>query len=294
MSSALINDHAGWSIWPAPAKLNLFLHIVGQRADGYHLLQTAFQLLNWGDSIRLRVRADCEISRAAELPGVALQSDLCLRAAKLLQEYTATPLGADIAVEKRIPMGGGLGGGSSDAASVLVGLNILWQTGLDIDTLAALGLRLGADVPVFVRGHSAWAEGIGDELTAITLAEQVYVILDPRVSVPTAELFRAPELTRNTPRGTIRGLVSGELVANSFAPVVRARFAAVDAAMHWLDQFGAARLSGSGGCVFAAMSNIGVANVIAQQCPPEFVAHVACGINVSPLLKMAQEFSVAG
>jgi len=288
-----MNEQAGWSIWPAPAKLNLFLHIVGQRTDGYHLLQTAFQLLDWGDSVRLRVRTDGEISRAVELPGVSLQSDLCLRAARLLQKHTATPRGADIAVEKRIPMGGGLGGGSSDAASVLVGLNALWQTGLDTDTLAALGLRLGADVPVFVRGQSAWAEGIGDELTAITLPEQVYIILDPRVSVPTAELFRAPELTRNTPRGTIRGLVSGELVGNSFAPVVRGRFAAVDAAMHWLDRFGAARLSGSGGCVFAAVPNIDMANAIAQQCPPEFVAHVAHGIDVSPLLKMAQKFSDA-
>ncbi len=287
-------DQAGWSIWPAPAKLNLFLHIVGQRADGYHLLQTAFQLLDWGDSIRLRVRADGEILRAAELPGVSLQSDLCLRAARLLQEHTSTPLGADIAVEKHIPMGGGLGGGSSDAATVLVGLNALWRIGLDIDTLAALGLRLGADVPVFVRGHSAWAEGIGDELTAISLPEQAYIILDPRVSVPTAELFRVPELTRNTPRGTIRGLVSGELVANSFAPVVRSRFAAVDAAMHWLDRFSAARLSGSGGCVFAAVPNIDAANVIAQQCPPEFVAHVARGINVSPLLELARKFSAAG
>lgn len=283
-------QQVGWSTWPAPAKLNLFLHIVGQRLDGYHLLQTVFQLLDWGDSVHLRVRKDGVITRTSELSGVSIETDLCLRAARLLQEFTATPLGVDIAVEKRIPMGGGLGGGSSDAASVLVALNALWATKLATDALVTLALQLGADVPLFVRGHSAWAEGVGEELTPIHISEQVYVILDPHVSVSTRELFQAAELTRNTPRGTIHSFVSGELLANSFAPVVRARFAAVDAAMRWLDCHGAARLSGSGGCVFAAVPTMSVARSIAQQCPSEFSAHVARGVNVSPLLSVVQEF----
>jgi 4-diphosphocytidyl-2-C-methyl-D-erythritol kinase len=175
-----------WTSWPAPAKLNLFLHIVGRRADGYHLLQTVFQLLDWGATVRLRVRADGEIARSNDVPGVAPESDLCLRAAHALREQSAGRLGVDIALDKRIPQGGGLGGGSSDAATVLVALNDLWSAGLSPDQLADIALGLGADVPVFVRGYSAWAEGVGEKLTPIALRQRHYVIVDPGVSVATS------------------------------------------------------------------------------------------------------------
>jgi 4-diphosphocytidyl-2-C-methyl-D-erythritol kinase len=192
-----------WTSWPAPAKLNLFLHIVGRRADGYHLLQTVFQLLDWGDTVRLRIRTDGKIRRDSDISGVPAESDLCLRAAAALRERAGRPAGVDIALDKRIPLGGGLGGGSSDAATVLVALNALWATGLSIDELADVGLGLGADVPVFVRGHSAWAEGVGERLTPISLPRRDYVIVDPRVSVATTALFQAPELTRNSPPMTM-------------------------------------------------------------------------------------------
>ncbi|MBS0581745.1 MAG: 4-(cytidine 5'-diphospho)-2-C-methyl-D-erythritol kinase [Proteobacteria bacterium] len=274
----------GWSVWPAPAKLNLFLHIVGRRADGYHLLQTVFQLLDWGDTLRLRVRDDAEIVRVNGAPGVAPEQDLCVRAARALADYAEAEFGVDIALDKRIPMGGGLGGGSSDAATVLVALNELWQTGLSVDELAELGLRLGADVPVFVRGHSAWAEGVGEKLTPITLPPREYVILDPGETVPTAALFQAAELTRNSPPATIESFLSGIETGNVFAPVVRARYAKVAAALDWLGRHGDARLSGSGGCVFVAAGSREQADAIASACPPEFSAYRARGVNRSPLL----------
>jgi 4-diphosphocytidyl-2-C-methyl-D-erythritol kinase len=273
-----------WSQWPAPAKLNLFLHIVGRRADGYHLLQTVFQLLDWGDNVRLRVRDDGVISRASALPGISADSDLTLRAARALRERAGTSLGVDIAVEKCVPIGAGLGGGSSDAATVLVALNQLWGTALSDDTLAEIGLSLGADVPVFLRGHSAWAEGIGETLTPVQLPPRIYVILDPRVHVPTAALFQAPELTRNSPRMTISDFLTGTCTTNAFAPAVRARYPQVTAAMDWLGQFGEARLSGSGGCVFAVMDSAEAAEAVVRDCPPEFAAYRALGVNRSALL----------
>jgi 4-diphosphocytidyl-2-C-methyl-D-erythritol kinase len=282
----------GWTSWPAPAKLNLFLHIVGRRSDGYHLLQTVFQLLDLGDTLQLRRRADGVIERTSELAAVDADRDLCVRAARLLQAETTTRWGVDIALEKRIPIGGGLGGGSSDAASTLVGLNTLWELGLDGEALAALGLRLGADVPVFVRGYSAWAEGIGELITPIALPPSYYVILDPQVSVPTAELFQAAELTRNAPQTTIRLFLSGLASANAFEPVVRARFSAVDAALNWLSQFGEAHLSGSGACVFLAVSSMESATAIARQCPDEFTALVARGIDRSPLLAAVEKVAI--
>jgi len=274
----------GWSAWPAPAKLNLFLHIVGRRADGYHLLQTVFQLLDWGDTLRLRLRHDAQIVRVDGAPGVEPEHDLCVRAARALAEYAEAEFGVDIALEKRIPMGGGLGGGSSDAATVLVALNELWETGLSVDALAELGLRLGADVPVFVRGHSAWAEGVGEKITPIALPPREYVILDPRATVPTAALFQAAELTRNSPPATIEGFLSGIETGNVFTPVVRARYANVVAALDWLGRFGDARLSGSGGCVFVAVKSRDEANAIVSACPSEFSAYVASGVNRSRLL----------
>jgi 4-diphosphocytidyl-2-C-methyl-D-erythritol kinase len=272
-----------WTAWPAPAKLNLFLHIVGRRADGYHRLQTVFQLLDWGDTIRLRVREDGVISRVAGLENVAAEDDLVVRAARALQSASGCKFGADIAVEKRIPAGAGLGGGSSDAATVLVALNMLWNTRLSADALAEIGRKLGADVPVFVRGRSAWAEGVGDELTAIDLPPRHFVIVDPQIAVSTAALFQAPELTRDTPPTTISRYLAGMETANAFAPVARRRFPRVAAALDWLGRFGEARLSGSGGCGFAAVASQRDAEDIVRQCPPPFRAWTARGVNRSPL-----------
>ncbi|MBS0556657.1 MAG: 4-(cytidine 5'-diphospho)-2-C-methyl-D-erythritol kinase [Proteobacteria bacterium] len=279
-----------WTAWPAPAKLNLFLHIVGRRADGYHLLQTVFQLLDWGDTLRLRVRNDGRVVRLGGLPGVAPQDDLCVRAARALVDSAKPGLGVDIELDKRIPMGGGLGGGSSDAATVLVALNHLWGGALSIDELAAIGLRLGADVPLFVRGCSAWAEGVGERLTPIELAPRRYVIVDPGVAVPTATLFQVPELTRDTPPATIRAFLEGMKTTNAFAPVARARFPQVAAALDWLGQYGDARLSGSGGCVFAAVESEREAENIVRQCPAQFRVWTALGVNRSPLHEAIEKF----
>ncbi|WP_063672353.1 4-(cytidine 5'-diphospho)-2-C-methyl-D-erythritol kinase [Dyella thiooxydans] len=276
-------DASSWSVWPAPAKLNLFLRITGRRPDGYHELQTVFRLLDWGDEVRLRVRDDGEICRENEIPGVPAGQDITVRAARLLQSAGGTSQGADIAVDKRIPMGGGLGGGSSDAATVLVALDHLWGTGLGEDALAELGRRLGADVPVFVRGRSAWAEGIGERLQPLDLPRRSYVVLDPREHVPTAALFQAAELTRNAPRATISSFVSGETAENAFEPVVRARHPRVNAALEWLGSFGRAKLSGSGGCVFLETPSPTRAMAIAARCPAEFVAQVASGADRSML-----------
>jgi 4-diphosphocytidyl-2-C-methyl-D-erythritol kinase len=206
-----------------------------------------------------------------------------VRAARLLQEHAVVAAGAEIVVDKRIPMGGGLGGGSSDAATVLVALNLLWKLDLDEDVLAELGRQLGADVPVFVRGRSAWAEGIGEQLTPMSLPRRHYVVLDPHESVPTAALFQAAELTRNAPRATISSFSSGETTENAFAPVVRARHPRVAAAQDWLARFGEARLSGSGGCVFLEAKSFDRVVAIAAQCPVAFTAQVAAGVEVSPL-----------
>ena len=273
----------GWTSWPAPAKLNLFLHIVGRRADGFHLLQTAFQLLDWGDEVRLRVREDGAIRRVNPLPDMAEESDLGVRAAVALRQATGCRLGADIAIDKRVPIGGGLGGGSSDAATVLVALNALWGTGLDEDALAAIGLALGADVPLFVRGRSAWAEGVGEDLTPIDLPERWYVVVDPGVVVPTRELFQVPELTRNSPRLTIPLFVSGVATGNAFECVARARFAAVGAALDWLGSGGEARLSGSGGCVFATVASRDAGAALIDDCPVGMRAWVVRGVAESPL-----------
>ncbi len=273
----------GWTTWPAPAKLNLFLHIVGRRADGFHRMQTVFQLLDWGDTIRLRVREDGVVARVAGLENVAPESDLAIRAARDLQSAAGCKLGVDIAVEKRIPTGAGLGGGSSDAATVLVALNVLWNTRLSEDALAEIGRGLGADVPVFVRGRSAWAEGVGDELTPVDLPVRWFVVVDPGVAMPTRELFQAPELTRDTPTTTISRFLAGMETANAFAPVARGRFPQVAAALDWLGRFGEARLSGSGGCGFVAVESRRDAEDIVRQCPPHFRAWTAHGVNRSPL-----------
>lgn len=269
--------------WPAPAKLNLFLHIVGRRPDGYHLLQTAFQFLNHSDLVYLSPRRDAQVCLLSPLPGVAAETDLTVRAARLLQHHCRVDRGIDIRLDKHLPMGGGLGGGSSDAATVLVALNALWRTGLANDELAVLGLQLGADVPVFVRGHAAWAEGVGEQLTPIDLAEPWYAVLVPPVTVSTADVFAAPELTRNTRAITISDFLSGA-GHNDCEAVVRRRYPAVAEALDWLRDFAPARLTGTGACVFARFTDAEEARNVLGQLPRGWIGFVARGCNRSPLL----------
>jgi 4-diphosphocytidyl-2-C-methyl-D-erythritol kinase len=271
--------------WSAPAKLNLMLHVVGRRPDGYHELQTVFQLIDLRDAIDIAIRQDGVIARPNGPPGVPESEDLVVRAARALQEAGGTPLGADISVLKRIPMGGGLGGGSSDAATTLVALNEMWALGLDSAELAAIGARLGADVPVFVQGRSAWAEGIGDKLTPIRLGnDSWYLIIFPGVAVPTAAVFQAAELTRNSAPTTMRGfLETGG--RNDCEAVVRVRFPAVGEALDWLARHAPARLTGTGACVFARFARPEDAERIAARVPDSWRAFVARGLDESPLLE---------
>jgi 4-diphosphocytidyl-2-C-methyl-D-erythritol kinase len=276
----------GETQWPAPAKLNLFLHVTGRRPDGYHELQTLFQLIDLSDTVSLRVTDDGRIERPAGPAGVDPDSDLTVRAAKALQAATGCQAGASIRVAKRIPMGGGLGGGSSDAATVLLALNHLWGCGLPVDELARLGLPLGADVPVFVRGSSAWAEGVGEQLVPVELPERWYVVIHPGVAVPTRDVFQSPELTRNTPVITIRAFFGPEGSSgsrNDCEPVVRARYPEVADALSWLGNFAPARLTGTGSCIFAAFGSAIEAERVAARAPDRWRAFVARGLNVSPV-----------
>lgn len=283
MSGAV--DDAGWSWWPAPAKLNLFLHITGRRADGYHELQTVFRLLDWGDRIGLRLREDGQVRRQGEgLAGVAEADDLAIRAARLLKGAANIAQGADIIVEKHVSAGGGFGGGSSDAATVLVVLNRLWRAGLGENALAELGLRLGADVPVFVRGRNAWAEGVGERLQPIVLEPAWYVVVEPGVHVPTPALFADPDLTRDSPVAKIEDFASGTLVGNAFEPVLRRREPAVEAALAALSDIGAARLTGSGSGCFVEFASQAAAEQGRSKLPKELRARVAAGVARSPLL----------
>jgi 4-diphosphocytidyl-2-C-methyl-D-erythritol kinase len=268
--------------WPAPAKLNLFLHVCGRREDGYHLLQTVFQLLDHGDSLSFDIREDGRIQRLTPVPGVAADDDLCVRAARLLQAETGTCLGADIRLDKRLPMGGGLGGGSSDAATTLVALNALWRLGLDEDVLAQLGLRLGADVPVFVRGRSAWGEGVGELLEPVSLGPSWYLVISPGCQISTARVFTAPELTRNTPRIKMAAFRAGQ-ARNDCEPVVRALYPEVGKALDWLANHGPAQLTGTGDCVFARFADEAEARRVLDAVPAPWRAFVAQGVDVSPL-----------
>lgn len=275
---------AGWSPWPAPAKLNLFLRIPGRRADGYHLLQTVFRLLDWGDTIRLRVRTDRRIVRHGHAAaGVDEADDLAVIAAKLLQSSANTTLGADISVEKRIPVGGGFGGGSSDAATVLIALDQLWGTRFGLERLAALGLQLGADVPVFVRGNNAWAEGVGELLTPVELPPAWYLLADPGVGVSTAALFQSPELTRDAPPATMSDFVSGVPLGNAFEPVLRDREPAVEAVLALLSQHGSAHLTGSGSGCFVEFATRESAETALAALPTGLKAWLAAGAIRSPL-----------
>ncbi|WP_312342953.1 4-(cytidine 5'-diphospho)-2-C-methyl-D-erythritol kinase [Stutzerimonas nitrititolerans] len=277
---------------PAPAKLNLMLHILGRRADGYHELQTLFQFLDHGDELTFTPRSDGQIRLHTELPGVDHDSNLIVRAARQLQAASGTALGADIQLLKRLPMGGGIGGGSSDAATTLVGLDHLWQTRLGEDRLAQIGLSLGADVPVFVRGHAAFAEGVGERLQRVQLSEPWFLVIVPQVSVSTAEIFSDPELTRNTPAITVRSLLAGG-GCNDCQPVVEKRYPEVRNALSLLNKFVPARMTGTGACVFGSFPNKGEADKVCRQLPDHMPGFVAQGRNVSmlhrKLAKMAQE-----
>jgi 4-diphosphocytidyl-2-C-methyl-D-erythritol kinase len=275
------------SVYPAPAKLNLFLHVVGRRSDGYHLLQTVFRLLDRGDALRFFPRADGEVRLTRPLPGVAPETDLTVRAARLLQAETGCRLGVEISVDKRLPMGGGLGGGSSDAATVLLALNHLWQLGLPRRRLQEIGLALGADVPVFVFGRNAFAEGVGEELVEVDLRAEHYVVLEPPVGVPTAAIFGAPELKRDT--APIRaGDWRPGAGTNDLQAVAVKRFPVVGEYLAWLGRFGEARMTGSGACVFARFADRDEANDVLASLPPGMRGWVAAGLPRHPLCALAE------
>lgn len=276
------------TVWPAPAKLNLFLHILGRRPDGYHELQTCFQFLDLCDEVTIRVRDDGGIHRLAGAQGVPEEADLSVRAARALKRAAACSLGADISVLKRIPMGAGLGGGSSDAATVLVALNRLWNLSFTRERLSEIGLSLGADVPVFVWGRAAWAEGLGERLTPLfppqAPREDNYLIVKPNVSISSAAVFNDPELTRNSLPLTIHGfLKSGG--RNDCLEVVRRRYPEVARALDFLSAYGHARLTGTGACVFLVCQTMEAGRKIMRQLPPAFEAFLARGLNDSPLLE---------
>jgi 4-diphosphocytidyl-2-C-methyl-D-erythritol kinase len=282
--------------WPAPAKLNLFLHVTGRRADGYHSLQTIFQLLDYCDELFITPTQDGEIRRPEGLASVAPSEDLAVRAARLLQAESGCTQGAELRVHKRIPAGGGLGGGSSDAATVLVALNRLWGLDWPLPRLAALGLRLGADVPVFVEGRSAWADGIGERLAPVRLPEAWYMVIFPGCAVSTAEVFGDAELTRDTPETTISGFLSAG-GRNDCEPVVRRRYPAVADALDWAASRSGgrpARLTGTGSCVFAEFDSESRARAALEGLPPRWTGFVARGLGESPLLARAGAGGQAG
>jgi 4-diphosphocytidyl-2-C-methyl-D-erythritol kinase len=275
--------------WPAPAKLNLCLHIVGRRADGYHLLQSAMQLIDLCDELQFYRRPAGVIDRIGDNADIPAEEDLVVRAARLLATRYEVFDGVGIEIKKRIPVQGGLGGGSSDAATVLVALNQLWRLDLKIDQLAMLGLQLGADVPLFVRGHSAWVEGVGEQLTPCDFPEQRFLVLKPQTGVSTAAVFQDPELTRNSPVTTIRAFFA-EGGRNDCAPVVRKRNGEIAEALDWLGDFGEARLTGTGACVFVALPDEATARSVLSRVPARWTGFVVRGLNRSPLLdRLAHE-----
>lgn len=286
--------------YPAPAKLNLFLHVVGRRSDGYHLLQTVFRFISHADVLRFRLRNDGVITRVNDIPDVAIDADLGVRAARLLQQHTGCKLGADIELEKKLPMGGGLGGGSSDAATVLLALNHLWKTGLSRAELQVLGLQLGADVPVFIFGQNAFAEGVGEQLQALKLNTAWYVVLQPPVMVSTPVVFSAPELTRNTKTIKIsdfslvaQSFTAGDAFHNDLQAVVCAKYPEVAAHLAWLDaqakKYQArARMTGSGSCVFAEFAQRADAEKVFAALPAGVQGFVAQGLQQHPFLSLAE------
>jgi len=270
--------------WPAPAKINLFLHVVGRQENGYHHLQTVFQFLDYADELKFDLFKDELISLDSNYTQISNDNDLILRAANALKQASGVKKGAAISVMKHIPIGGGLGGGSSDAATTLVALNELWHTGFSVDELVKLGVKLGADVPVFIRGHSAWAEGIGEILTPIEPDEDWFVVIHPGCHVPTAQIFADPDLTRNSPPITIRDFVAGA-VHNDCEQVVFREYPEVARAAKWLNSWSDARMTGTGSCIFGRFNNKLQADEVLKQLPAEWQGFVAQGINYSPLME---------
>jgi len=270
--------------WPAPAKLNLFLHITGQRQDGYHLLQTAFQFIELIDVIDFTILESGLVRRSSTSLKIDERDDLVIKAAQKIKNRSGSKLGVDISVKKNIPMGGGLGGGSSDAATTLVALNELWQTGLSIDELSEIGLSLGADIPFFINGNAAWAEGVGDKLTPIVLDECFYLVIYPNCGISTKAVFEASDLTRNTPRITIRDFYDGN-GKNDCESYVRNHYHDVAEALDWLGEYASSRLTGTGACLFAQFSDENEASEVKYKLPTKWRGYVVKGINKSPLLE---------
>jgi len=270
--------------WPAPAKLNLMLHITGRRDDGYHLLQTVFQFVDYSDELSFEVMQSGDIKQLTPIAGVDAQDDLIIRAARLLQQRSGCSQGAAISIEKRLPMGGGLGGGSSDAATTLVALNHLWGVGMELDELAALGGELGADVPVFVHGNTAWAEGIGDILQPIELSQPWYLVVKPPLEISTVEIFSDQELKRDCSAITIADFIVGDRL-NVFTAVVKKRYPAVAEMMDLLGKFGDVRLTGTGACLFLDFETQRQVTEAAGQIPQQWDYFVAQGLNRSPLYR---------
>lgn len=279
--------------WPSPAKLNLFLYITGRRDNGYHELQTLFQFVDFGDELTVTANSETNsITITPEIPGVALEDNLIWKAATALQQYTSTSFGADIELKKVLPMGGGIGGGSSNAATVLVALNYLWQLNLSDDQLAEIGLKLGADVPVFVRGHAAFAEGVGEQLQPANPDEKWYLVVKPQVSIATVDIFTHSELTRNTPKRALSTLLEQEYV-NDCEKIVRMLYPEVDKQLSWLLQYAPSRLTGTGSCVFADFNSKKEAELVREQLPDTVSAFVAKGRNISPLKETLAEYQSA-
>ncbi|MGR6981067.1 4-(cytidine 5'-diphospho)-2-C-methyl-D-erythritol kinase [Testudinibacter sp. P27/CKL/0425] len=288
--STALARHGEANRYPCPAKLNLFLYINGRRADGYHELQTLFQFLDYGDWLSVNLRRDGQIRVTPVLENLPCEQNLVYRAAKLLQEHSGCKLGADLHLDKILPIGGGVGGGSSNAATALVALNHLWQLNLDVESLARLGLSLGADVPIFVHGQAAFAEGVGEKLVDCEPAEKWYLVLKPAVSISTAVVFQDPKLPRNTPKKSLAQLLSEDF-ANDCEKVVKDHYPEVEQWLNWLLQYAPARLTGTGACVFAEFNRRESAETVYKQLPNDVTAFVAQGMNRSPLQRFLAEAS---
>ncbi|PSV03792.1 4-(cytidine 5'-diphospho)-2-C-methyl-D-erythritol kinase [Photobacterium leiognathi] len=271
------------SQWPAPAKLNLFLYITGQRPNGYHDLQTLFQFVDYGDTLTITPRRDNQILLTPAIEGVKTEDNLIYRAAEALRQAANCDLGADIHIDKILPMGGGLGGGSSNAATTLVALNHLWQTNLSVDELADIGLKLGADVPVFVRGTSAFAEGVGEKLQPAEPEEKWFLVAKPDISIATVDIFTHPDLPRNTEKRSLEALLRG-VYENDCEKIVRSLNPEVDQALSWLLEYAPSRLTGTGACVFSEFNTQEEANAILKILPDWLHGFVAKGVNTSPLM----------
>ena len=278
--------------WPSPAKLNLFLYINGRTENGYHELQTLFQFVDHGDELTIQANDSGEITISPEIEGVPLKDNLIWKAATALQRFANCSYGAHIDLHKILPMGGGIGGGSSNAATALVALNYLWQTNLSDDELAEIGLALGADVPVFVRGFAAFAEGVGEKLSPAHPDEKWYLVVRPNVSIATADIFRHPDLTRNTPKRDLETLLNTPSV-NDCEKIVRMLYPEVDKQLSWLLQYAPSRLTGTGSCVFAEFSSKSEAETILAQLSDKVSAFVAQGRNISPLKETLAEYQSA-